>query len=65
MSAARWRRCAAVEVALQRPCEVATYREVLASLGEQCERLTSLVNGLLLRPEPMPARFRCASKSST
>lgn len=39
---------AAVEVALQRPREVAAYREVLASLGEQCERLTSLVNGLLL-----------------
>ncbi|SIO34774.1 heavy metal sensor kinase [Singulisphaera sp. GP187] len=39
---------AAVEVALQRPREIHEYRNVLASLGEQCERLTSLVNGLLL-----------------
>jgi heavy metal sensor kinase len=39
---------AAVEVALQKPRESEEYRSVLASLGEQCERLTSLVNGLLL-----------------
>jgi heavy metal sensor kinase len=39
---------AAVEVALQRPRCIEEYRDVLASLGEQCERLTSLVNGLLL-----------------
>jgi two-component system, OmpR family, heavy metal sensor histidine kinase CusS len=39
---------AAVEVALQKPREAEEYRSVLASLGEQCERLTSLVNGLLL-----------------
>jgi signal transduction histidine kinase len=38
----------AVEVALQRQRTVAEYREVLSSLGEQCERLTALVNGLLL-----------------
>jgi hypothetical protein len=35
---------AAIEVALQRPREIEEYRNVLASLGEQCERLTSLVN---------------------
>ena len=39
---------AAVEVALQRPRGSEEYRDVLASLGEQCERLTALVNGLLL-----------------
>jgi two-component system heavy metal sensor histidine kinase CusS len=39
---------AAVEVALHQPRTVAEYREVLSSLGEQCERLTTLVNGLLL-----------------
>ena len=39
---------AAVEVALQQPRTAEEYREVLASLGEQCERLTALVNGLLL-----------------
>ncbi len=39
---------AAVEVALNQPREPREYREVLASLGEQCERLTALVNGLLL-----------------
>jgi heavy metal sensor kinase len=39
---------AAIEVALGQPREVGEYREVLSSLGEQCDRLTSLVNGLLL-----------------
>ena len=39
---------AAVEIALQKPREAEEYRNVLASLGEQCERLTTLVNGLLL-----------------
>ena len=39
---------AAVEVALGQPREPKEYRDVLASLGEQCERLTALVNGLLL-----------------
>lgn len=39
---------AAVEVALQRPRAAEGYRDVLASLGEQCEQLTALVNGLLL-----------------
>jgi heavy metal sensor kinase len=39
---------AAVEVTLQQPRTAADYRDVLASLGEQCERLTALVNGLLL-----------------
>jgi heavy metal sensor kinase len=39
---------AAIEVALQRPRESEEYRHILASLGEQCERLTALVNGLLL-----------------
>jgi two-component system heavy metal sensor histidine kinase CusS len=39
---------AAVEVALQLQREPEDYRNVLASLGEQCERLTALVNGLLL-----------------
>ncbi len=39
---------ASVEVALQQPRTANDYREVLVSLGEQCERLTALVNGLLL-----------------
>jgi two-component system heavy metal sensor histidine kinase CusS len=39
---------AAIEVALGRPREPGEYRGVLASLGEQCERLTALVNHLLL-----------------
>lgn len=39
---------AAVEVTLGQPREAKEYRDVLASLGEQCERLTGLVNGLLL-----------------
>jgi two-component system heavy metal sensor histidine kinase CusS len=39
---------AAVEITLQKPREPEEYRNVLASLGEQCERLTALVNGLLL-----------------
>ena len=39
---------AAVEITLQKPRGPEEYRTVLASLGEQCERLTALVNGLLL-----------------
>lgn len=39
---------AAVEIALQKPRESEEYRNILATLGEQCERLTALVNGLLL-----------------
>ena len=39
---------AAVEVALQKPRTVEAYRDTLASVGEQCDRLTNLVNGLLL-----------------
>ena len=39
---------AAIEIALQKPRGAEEYRNVLASLGEQCERLTALVNGLLL-----------------
>src|SRR6185312_1153963 len=39
---------AAIEVALQQPRDPEEYRSILASLGEQCERLTSLVNALLL-----------------
>ncbi|MFI5456094.1 MAG: ATP-binding protein [Isosphaerales bacterium] len=39
---------AAVEVALQQPRGMEEYRNTLASFGEQCERLTALVNGLLL-----------------
>jgi signal transduction histidine kinase len=35
---------AAVEITLQKPRESEEYRNVLASLGEQCERLTVLVN---------------------
>src|SRR4051794_2016837 len=38
---------AAVEVTLQQPRSAAEYREGLGSLGEQCDRLPSLVNGLL------------------
>ena len=38
---------AAIEVALGQPREAKEYRDVLSSLGEQCERLTALVNGLL------------------
>jgi signal transduction histidine kinase len=39
---------AAVEIALQKPRGPEEYRNILATLGEQCERLTALVNGLLL-----------------
>ncbi len=39
---------AAVEVVLGQPRQADEYRDVLSSLGEQCERLTALVNGLLL-----------------
>lgn len=39
---------AAVEITLQQPREPEEYRNVLASLGDQCERLTELVNALLL-----------------
>src|SRR5262249_9860857 len=39
---------AAIEVALQQPRTAPEYRDTLGSLGEQCERLTALVNGLLL-----------------
>ena len=39
---------ASVEIALQKPRRADEYRNVLASLGEQCERMTALVNGLLL-----------------
>jgi heavy metal sensor kinase len=39
---------AAIEVALSRPRDEEEYRSVLASLSEQCERVTGLVNGLLL-----------------
>jgi heavy metal sensor kinase len=39
---------AAIEVALQKPRSSEEYRSVLATLGEQCDRLTHLVNGLLL-----------------
>ena len=39
---------AAVEISLQKPREPEDYRNTLATLGEQCERLTALVNGLLL-----------------
>ena len=39
---------AAVDVALQNSRTEREYRDVLSSLGEQCERLTALVNGLLL-----------------
>ena len=38
---------AAVEVALQKPRTAEEYRDVLGSLGEQSDRLTLLVNGLL------------------
>jgi heavy metal sensor kinase len=39
---------AAIEVVLSQPRDENDYRTVLSSLGEQCERLTALVNGLLL-----------------
>src|SRR5262249_45193490 len=39
---------AAVEVALQQPRGPEEYQQILATLGEQCERLTILVNSLLL-----------------
>lgn len=39
---------AAIEVALQQPRTPDAYRAILASLGEQCEQITALVNGLLL-----------------
>jgi heavy metal sensor kinase len=39
---------AAVEIALQKPREPEEYQTILATLGEQSERLTALVNGLLL-----------------
>ena len=39
---------AAIDVALQKGRTLDEYREVLATLGEQCDRLTVLVNGLLL-----------------
>jgi signal transduction histidine kinase len=39
---------AAVDVVLQQPRTADDYRDVLSSLGEQCERLTALVNALLL-----------------
>ncbi len=39
---------AAVEVTLHQPREVAEYRQTLATLGEQCEHLTALINSLLL-----------------
>lgn len=38
----------AIEVALQQPRPVDEYRRVLESLGSQCERLSDLVNNLLL-----------------
>jgi signal transduction histidine kinase len=37
---------AAVEIALQKPRESEDYRSILATLGEQSDRLTDLVNGL-------------------
>jgi heavy metal sensor kinase len=39
---------AAIEVALQQSRTAHEYCDILGSLGEQCERLTALVNGLLL-----------------
>ncbi len=39
---------AAVEVALAQPRTAEAYRETLVTLGERCDRLTALVNGLLL-----------------
>lgn len=38
----------AIEVALQQPRPIEQYRRVLESLGSQCERLSDLVNNLLL-----------------
>ena len=37
---------AAIEVALQQPRTAAEYQDTLGSMGEQCSRLTDLVNGL-------------------
>jgi two-component system OmpR family sensor kinase len=39
---------AAIEVVLQQPRTDEAYRDALVSLGEQCDRLTTLTNGLLL-----------------
>ena len=39
---------AAIDVALQQPRTAAEYQDTLGSMGEQCGRLTALVNGLLL-----------------
>jgi heavy metal sensor kinase len=39
---------AAIDVALQQPRTAAEYQDTLGSMGEQCDRLTALVNGLLL-----------------
>jgi heavy metal sensor kinase len=39
---------AAIEMALQRPRTPEEYQEILCTLSGQCERLTGLVNGLLL-----------------
>lgn len=39
---------AAIEVSLQQPRSSDGYRELLGSLGEQCQHLTDLVNNLLL-----------------
>ncbi len=39
---------AAAEIALQQPRSPEEYRDFLASLGEQCHRLSELVNNLLL-----------------
>lgn len=38
---------ASVDVALQQPRSAGDYHEILATLGEQCQRLTDLVNRLL------------------
>ena len=39
---------AAIEVTLQQPREGREYRQVLGNVSEQCDRLTELVDGLLL-----------------
>ena len=39
---------AAIDVAVQQPRSADEYRDFLGDLGEQCDRLTALVNGLLL-----------------
>jgi signal transduction histidine kinase len=39
---------AAIEVALGQARSAESYRETLVTLGERCDRLTSMVNGLLL-----------------